>query len=189
MVRAMRFRLSLLACVLPLLLSAANPWVPLFDGSSLRGWALEGDANFRVEKGAITVDRGSYSWLRSNDSYGDYELKVEFKTAADGNSGIFVRSAATGKPHETGYEVQIFDTHPQFPTGSIVGLIRRQPAKLKPDVWNKYRILHQGQHLQIRLNGKIVLDTNDARSARGHIGLQFNPNKPISFRNIQLRKL
>jgi hypothetical protein len=172
-----------------MLLLAANPWKPLFDGASLQGWTLEGDANFRVEKGVITVDKGTYSWLRSNESYGDYELKLEFKTAADGNSGIFLRSAATGKPHETGYEIQIFDAHPQFPTGSIVGLQKGQAAKLKPDVWNQYEIRHQGPRLLVKLNGKTVLDLNDTRSAQGHVGLQFNPNKPISFRRIQLRQL
>lgn len=173
----------------PMFLLAANPWTPLFNGTSLAGWTLEGDANFRAENGVITVDKGTYSWLRSNETYSDYELKLEFKTPADGNSGIFLRSAASGKPHETGYELQIFDAHPQFPTGSIVGLLKGQPAKLKPDVWNKYEVLHQGPHLVAKLNGKTVLDVRDTRSAQGHVGLQFNPNKPISFRHIQLRKL
>lgn len=181
--------MRLLTFCLPLFVLAAPPWTPLFDGTSLAGWTLEGDANFRAEKSVITVDKGAYSWLRSNAVYGDYELKLEFKTAADGNSGIFLRSAATGKPHETGYELQIFDAHPQFPTGSIVGLLKGQPAKLKPDVWNKYEVLHQGPHLVVKLNGKTLVDARDSRSAQGHIGLQFNPNKPISFRRIQLRKL
>jgi len=46
-------------------------------------------------------------------------MKCDFRTAADGNSGIFLRSAKEGNPHETGYELQIFDQHPQFPTGGL----------------------------------------------------------------------
>ena len=162
----------------------------IFDGKTLDGWVKEGDANFRAEGGAITVDQGGYSWLRTAKTYANYEMEVEFKTAADGNSGIFLRSAAAGKPHETGYELQIFDAHPEFPTGGIVGLAKgKSGVKLKPDVWNRYEIRHVGKRLTVKLNGVEVLDLTDSRSASGHLGLQFNPNKPISFRYLRAREL
>jgi hypothetical protein len=172
------------------LLLATGGWVTLFDGKTLQGWVNEGGANFRVEQGVITVDHGPYTWLRSEKSYRDYELVVEFKTAADGNSGIFLRSAATGKPHETGYEVQIFDGHKDYPTGGVVGHAKgASGVKLKPDVWNTYEVKHQGKRMVVKLNGKEVLDWSDDKATAGHIGLQFNPNKPISFRNIKIREL
>ncbi len=169
---------------------AAGPWINLFDGRTLEGWVKEGGAQFRVADGAIVVDQGASGWLRTEKTYTDYELELEFKTAADGNSGIFLRSAAQSKAHETGYELQIFDAHPEFPTGGIVGHVRGAAgSKLKPDEWNKYEIRHQGQRLLVKLNGKQTLDWRDAKAKAGHIGLQFNPNKPIAFRRIRVREL
>ncbi|MDX2267572.1 MAG: DUF1080 domain-containing protein [Bryobacter sp.] len=169
---------------------SAAPWKQLFDGATLAGWVKEGNANFRAENGAITVDQGTYSWLRTEKAYTNYELEVEFKTAADGNSGIFLRSAAQGKPHETGYELQIFATHPDYPTGSIVGQVRgEKSARFRPNEWNRYQVRHIGKRLVVKLNGKLVLDFTDDKAASGHLGLQFNPNKPISFRKIRVREL
>ncbi|GAB4414508.1 MAG: hypothetical protein OHK0021_21840 [Bryobacter sp.] len=168
----------------------AAPWTKLFDGVTLAGWVKEGNANFRVQEGVITVDQGAYSWLRTEKAYTNYELEVEFKTAADGNSGIFLRSAAQGKPHETGYELQIFAAHPDYPTGGIVGHVRgEKSARFRPNEWNRYHVRHDGKRLVVKLNGKRVLDFTDDKSASGHLGLQFNPNKPISFRKIRVREL
>jgi hypothetical protein len=161
----------------------------LFDGKTLNGWINEGGANFRVENGVITVDKGPYTWLRTTKTYKNYELKLEFKTTADGNSGVFLRSAATGKPHETGYELQIFDDRKDFRTGSLVGVVEATPSKIRPDQWNTFEVKHVGPRVIVKYNGKQVVDVQDQRSLEGHIGLQFNPNKPISFRNIRIREL
>lgn len=168
-----------------LLLSASN----LFDGKTLKGWVNVGGANFRVENGAITVDKGPAGWLRTDTTYKDYDLKLEYKTAADGNSGIFLRSDATGKPHETGYELQIFDDRKDFKTGSIVGIAEATETKIKPNEWNTFEVIHFGPKITVKHNGKKVLETSDKRSLSGFIGLQFNPGKPISFRKISLKEL
>ena len=162
----------------------------LFDGKTLKGWVNVGGANFRVENGVITVDKGPYSWLRSTETYKDYELHVEFKTTADGNSGIFLRSSAVGKPHETGYELQIFDERKDFRTGSIVDVAEANPvSKIIPGQWNTFEVKHIGPSIVVKLNGKKVLDTKDTKSKSGHIGLQFNPGKPVSFRKIRIKEL
>ena len=163
--------------------------IDLFDGKTLKGWINVGGANFRVESGVITVDNGPYSWLRSLETYKDYELHVEFKTAADGNSGIFLRSSAVGKPEETGYELQIFDERKNFRTGSIVDVAEALPSKIIPNQWNTFEVKHIGPSIIVKLNGKKVLDTKDTKSKAGHIGLQFNPGKPVSFRKIRIKEL
>ncbi len=174
--------------MLPLLLLFTLA-VDLFDGKTLNGWVNEGGANFRVENGVITVDNGPYTWLRTEKVYRDYELRLEYRTTADGNSGIFLRSAATGKPHETGYELQIFDDRKEDKTGSLVGVVEAKPNKIRPGQWNTIVVRHVGAKVQVRMNGQLVVDTSDTRSREGHIGLQFNPGKPISFRKIRLREL
>lgn len=173
--------------ILPLLLLLTAS--SLFDGKTLNGWVNVGGANFRVENGTITVDKGPASWLRTETTYKDYELKLEYKTAADGNSGIFLRSDATGKPHETGYELQIFDDRKDFKTGSIVGLAEATPTKIKPNEWNTFEVTHIGPKIIVKHNGKKVVETSDKHSLSGFVGLQFNPDKPISFRKISIKEL
>lgn len=163
--------------------------IELFDGKSLAGWVNEGGANFRVEAGAIVVDRGPYSWLRTDKQYADYELKLEYKTTADGNSGVFLRSASQGKPHETGYELQIFDERKDYRTGSIVGIIEARPNRIRAGKWNTIEVRHHGPRVTVKMNGQLVVDTKDRRSSKGYIGLQFNPGKPISFRKIRIREI
>lgn len=175
--------------MLPLLFLFAASWQPLFDGRTLTGWVNEGGANFRVENGAIVVDQGPYSWLRTERTFTDYELRLEYLTTADGNSGVFLRSAAQGRPHETGYELQIFDDRKDYKTGSLLGVIEAKPNRIRPGVWNKIEVRHSGPRVIVKMNGRTVVDTTDTRSLRGHLGLQFNPNKPIRFRNIRVREL
>ena len=165
-------------------------WTTLFDGTTLNGWTPERAAKWHVADGAIVVDAGEYGWLRSNQSYTDFELKVDFRTTADGNSGIFLRSAKEGNPHETGYELQIFDTHPKFPTGGIVNHVPPSTkVMIKPNQWMSYDIVVKGDHFLVRLDGKKVLDWHDSKSASGYVGLQYNKDKKIEFRNIKIKAI
>ena len=193
-----------LACVLalcatPALLAQPNTltqeeiddgWILLWDGQTEFGWEWHGGAQWQIRDGVLAAIGGEYGWLGTTATFGDFHLKLEFKTAADGNSGVFLRSAREGLPHQTGYELQIFDAQPQgFNTGSLVFYEKGQDAKIKPDVWNTYDIFCQGSHFQVILNGELVFDGDNATHAAGVIGLQYNPGKPIEFRNIKLRPL
>lgn len=163
-------------------------WISLFDGSSLFGWKVEGAAEWMVEDGAITTKPGPYGWLRTTSEFADYELKLDFRACTDCNSGVFLRSAATGEPHKTGYELQIWTGNKEFPTGSLVGHASTMKGKFKGDVWNTYHVTLQGDRFIVRLNGKTVLDARDPKSKIGHIGFQSNKNK-IEFRNVKLKPL
>jgi hypothetical protein len=168
---------------------AADGWILLFDGESLFGWTQEMAAKWRVADGAIIADAGDYGWVRTNSVFADYVLRCDFKTTADGNSGLFLRSSKEGKPHETGYELQIFDTHPKFPTGSLVMHVPATGGKIKPNQWQTFEVTVQGDRFIVKLDGKQVLDARDPKSKIGHIGLQYNKDKKIEFRNIKLKPL
>src|SRR6266545_1667135 len=116
---------------------AAEGWILLFDGATLFGWTPEGKAQWRVGIGGeMVADAGEAGWLRSNAAFADFVLKVEFRTGATGNSGIFLRSARTGAPHETGYELQIWNQHPKFPTGSLVNHIAAKKVMPEANQWH-----------------------------------------------------
>jgi len=165
----------------------AAGWILLFDGKSLAGWHPEGAAEWMAENGAITTKPGPYGWLRSDGQFGDYQLKLEFRACENCNSGVFLRSATTGEPHKTGYELQIWTGNEKYPTGSLVNHATAH-AKFKGDVWNEYDVTLRGDHFVIKLNGEKVLDIHDSKSKSGHIGLQSNKDK-IEFRNLKLRRL
>jgi len=84
---------------------AAEGWLPLFDGATLRGWSVaarpedRGKEFWSVRGGAITCDsRGRkdhhYVWLIHEREFGDFELKVQVRGFREsrGNTGIQVRS-------------------------------------------------------------------------------------------------
>ena len=73
-------------------------FVSIFDGQSLQGW--EGDSVYwRVEEGRIIGEVTPETILKRNSfliwregTTGDFELKLEYKISAEGNSGINYRS-------------------------------------------------------------------------------------------------
>jgi hypothetical protein len=73
-------------------------FVSIFDGKSLQGW--EGDSVYwRVEDGRIIGEVTPETILKRNSfliwrggTTGDFELKLEYKVSAEGNSGINYRS-------------------------------------------------------------------------------------------------
>ncbi len=195
------FAMRILLFTLTATLAAAQPnhltqeetragWILLFDGESLFGWTPEGKAEWRVADGAIVADRGGDGWLRQNTAFSDYVLHLEFRAATpETNSGVFFRSAVTGEPHITGYELQIWDKHPKYPTGSLVNFASTDKGHLTPGEWQSIDLEAAGDHYTVRLDGRIILDAHDAHSLVGHLGLQHKENNTIAFRSIKLKPL
>ena len=185
-------------------------WVPLFNGKDLTGWKQHPDdtGTWRVNDGAI-VGSGAESYLFTEyGNFEDFRLRAEAKINAAGDSGIVFRAPFAVEPGpfppnvtlEGGYEAQInirdnWDVH----TGSLVvgGDIRqRAPRKLHgPEEWFQLEVLAQGNHLQIRINGKTTTDYHDLarRYVRGHIALQTwawkTPVTVVHFRKIEIKEL
>ena len=79
-------------------------FVPIFDGTSLTGW--EGDPTYwRAEGGAIVGEITPATIVKSNTfviwrggTPKDFELKLDFRITASGNSGVNYRSASVPDP-------------------------------------------------------------------------------------------
>jgi hypothetical protein len=77
---------------------------PIFDGRTLDGW--DGDATYwRVENGALVGEIRPETVIKSNTFIiwrggrpRDFELKLDYRISADGNSGINYRSAVVADP-------------------------------------------------------------------------------------------
>jgi len=96
--------------------SVAEPeFVSIFNGTSLEGW--EGDTTYwHAENGSLVGEVTPQTLLKTNTfivwkggTPGDFELKLEFRIAEAGNSGINYRSEAlTDVPHALrGYQADI----------------------------------------------------------------------------------
>ena len=165
-------------------------WLSLFDGQSLYGWKAESDANWHVENGELRADRGSMGLLRTTSQFDDFEIRVEFKSSATTNSGLFLRtSPKPNDPADDCFELNIAqpDQNP-FPTGSLVFRVKAE-VDLQPDQWNRYRAVADGNRLKVWVNDRLTVDFQNPKPlGRGYIGLQFREG-PIAFRNIVLKPL
>jgi len=168
--------------------AAEGEWQTLFDGTSLEGWTLEGDANWQLTDGAVAADSGT-GFLLTNASYTDFDLDLEFWVTPDANSGVFIRCA---NPREIGaatcYEVNIFDQRPDptYRTGAIVNVAEPKVKIDTGDKWNRYEISAHGQSLVVKLNGQTTVDTTNDMLVAGPFALQYGAGR-VMFRNVRIR--
>jgi len=175
---------------------ASQGWVRLFDGHTLFGWEMASAANWRVEDNSIIVDSGEAGLLCTSVGWADFELKLEFMSDGETNSGIFLRTPL--EPTDPGldcYEVNIAPPSNPFPTGSIVKRVRVEsgkPGDAKPldaKSWHTYEMTMLGGVLTLKVDGEQTSEFRDPSPLpTGRIGLQLNNGK-IAFRDIKIRPL
>ncbi len=169
-------------------------WISLFDGHSLFGWESNAaEVNWAVADGTITADSGPKGLLLTYTPFADYQFRCDYKLAAGGNSGVFLRTLREPKDVlKDCYEVNIVDEHPEgYLTGSIVGIQKTAEPITGSGDWHTFLLTANGTKITIAIDGKEVCTYDDTRpEARrsGLIGLQKNAGK-IEFKNIALQPL
>src|SRR5206468_8163801 len=154
--------------------------------------------HWKAVNGELVFDSKGDNLCTRND-YGDFELFVDWKILAKGDSGIYLR----GSP-----QVQIWETNSpaQFnPPDGSGGLYNneknpRHPLKFadKPiGQWNRFRILMSGEKVHVFLNGEMVVndvslenywDRKQPIFPTGQIELQSHGDK-LWFKNLYVRQL
>jgi hypothetical protein len=173
--------------------NATVGWISLFDGRSLAGWTPEQGARWHVAGGTIEGDAGGDGWLRSNREFADFDLRVDYRNAPKGNSGIFLRATRESNQADQSnpsgaYELQINNEDPTWATGSIENFIQRLvPVNPAANEWHSYEVQVQSDHLSATLDHARVLDGHDQKFKVGYIGLQHHRDNKIEFRNISIR--
>jgi Domain of Unknown Function (DUF1080) len=178
-------------------------WVVLFDGKNLDHWNKIGDANWRIEDGAVVADKGN-GFLVSNNTYNDFQLRAEFWIDDDANSGIFIRCTDPNNVGtKTAYEVNIWDQRPDptYGTGAIVDVAKVSPMPKAAGKWNVYEIIAKGSTFTVTLNGQKTVDgAQDSKFASGRIALQHglglkddkgvaNDRGVVKFRKVEIKAL
>ncbi len=176
---------------------ASAEWISLFDGKNLDSFTPIGDANWRIEDGSVVADKGN-GFLVTKNSYGDFQLRVEFWADEDANSGIYIRCSDPQKITATNsYEVNIYDKRPEpaYGTGAIVDLAKVEPMPKAAGKWNVYEITAKGPTFTVVLNGQKTVDSaEDRKFANGPFALQYAPGVVkdkgvIKFRKVELKPL
>lgn len=203
--RSMMLSLAGLAGMAPwrAAMGQAAAWVPLFNGRDFEGWDRIGDANWRVEDGALVADRGN-GFLVTKNAHADFQLRVEFWAETSTNSGIFIRATdPTRVSSANSYEVNIWDERPEpkYGTGAIVDLAAVDPMPKAGGRWNVFEITAKGDTFTVILNGQKTVDgARDAKHATGRIALQHgagvrddkgvpNDRGVVRFRKVEIRAL
>lgn len=157
---------------------------------AIEGWTPRGEATWRIEDGAITPAEGSgRGFLVTNEAYDDFRLTMEFWVDETANGGVFFRVPETGEINQgNSFEVNIFDAHADWPTGSI-NEFQRNEAPQTAGKWNTFEITADGNRLIVSLNGETVVDTQGERLPSGPIALQYNGSGTIRYRNIEIQPL
>ncbi len=198
----------------------ADGWTLLFDGETTNGWrefrqdsmpdgwqAVDG-ALARVGEGGDIITAAQFE---------NFDLRLEWKIEAGGNSGIFFHVTEDAEEvWHSAAEMQVLDddAHPDgrssmTSAGSDYALYGRSRDVVKPvGEWNAVRILVDGSQVEYWMNGVRIVEyelwSEDwqarvaaskfsefpqfGRARKGHFALQ-NHGDPVFFRNMKVREL
>lgn len=169
-------------------------WTQLFDGKNLGDWDQVGEANWRVEDGAIVADKlmsKSAAHLVTKSKYKDFMVYVEFWSSDDANSGVFLRCQNPKEITDRScYEANIFDQRkdPSYGTGGIVHFAEVNPMPKAGGKWNTYEITAKGRQITLVLNGQKTADLRNGLFEEGHLTLQFGSGV-MKFRKVAIKPL
>lgn len=184
---------------------------PLFNGENLDGWEVLGmsDDAWGASDGILFTTGGEGGWIVTDGTYADFDLQLEFRVPAGGNSGVFIRAPRTGNAAFEGSEIQVLDDYadvyanlePWQYCGSIYATAApSQRVTLPAGVWQTMRIRCEGRRVRVWLNSHPIIDAdlNDhldkleehpgLKRTEGYIGLQ-NHGSRLEYRNIKLLEL
>jgi len=195
--------------------AAAQDWIALQDGKTLKGWkAPERPGSWVVEDGMF-VSRGERSHLYyvgkvSKHEFRNFELSLEVMTSPGANSGVYVHTKyqPEGWP-AAGYELQVLNSNPPAEkmggyiehkmTGSIYAVRNTWVAPAKDNEWFTYRIRVVGKTIQTFVNDQLICEYAEPDKAyrpddkpgrllgSGTFALQaHDPGSVVKYRNIRV---
>ena len=157
----------------------ADGFVLLFDGKTSDGWrGYKKDVfpdRWIIEDGSIHFNpeaEGSRGDIIYDKMFSEFHLKLEWKIAEGGNSGIFYLGAENDQfraIYATTPEMQVLDDarHPDAKAGtngnrkssSLYDLIPAEPQNFKgAGEWNQVEVIIKDKHVKHIQNGEVVVE-------------------------------
>lgn len=204
-------------------LSSEIGFVSIFNGKDLSGWkglvenpisrskmsakqlaAKQKKANEEIQQdwvvkdGVLTFVGEGFKNICTEKNYGDFEMLVNWKIGAKGDSGIYLR----GTPQVQIWDPSLIEVGAQVGSG---GLYNNQKNESKPlqvadnpvNDWNTFRIKMIGERVTVYLNGIMVVDNvtlenywdkNESIFPKEAIELQAH-GENVQFKNIYVREI
>lgn len=205
-------------------------WKLLFDGKTTNGWrnfnSDKINQGWKVANGVLYLDTAKVNGKKIEagdivtiDEYENYELSIDWKIQACGNSGVIFNvqeGSAYTASYQTGPEMQVLDNacHPdakiiKHRAGDLYDLISVKTETVKPaNEWNQARLIANKGHYTFWLNGvkTVEFDMGTPQWNEMVAGSKFK-NMPdfgkftkgridlqdhgnmVSFRNIKIKEL
>jgi len=189
--------------------------IELLNGRDLEGWVWiprvlsQRKPPFTVEDGVLVCKAWPIGYLRTEASYGDFELELDYvidpQTINPGDGGIMVRIGEdVGSEVEvwpTGIEIQLENrnagdlwNYGQVPmqverrrTNGVITEKYRDVERRRGE-WNHLTIRIQAGDLTVRLNGEVVNAATGIGVREGPIAIKAEATD-ISYRNLRLTPL
>jgi hypothetical protein len=186
-------------------------WYQLFNGKDLTGWkkAEENQDTIKVVDGEIVIHGERchvfYDGPVEKSNFKNFEWKCELMTKPKANSGMYFHTKyqPTDWPKK-GHEVQVNNTHGDpRKTGSIYrakDVMNNSPAK--DNEWFTQEVIVKGQHVTVKVNGKVVNEYEEPKDAKresgwenavissGTFALQgHDPGSEVHYRKVMVKPL
>jgi hypothetical protein len=180
------------------------PWVSLFNGTDLKGWAIKGSQGKAwVQDDEIICHQITntleHTFVCTEAKFGDFILEVDCKIDGDFNSGILFRSIdmpdlKPPKARLNGYQVKI-DPTPRKWTGGVfedyggsawqwyytLADDARARDAFKIGEWNTFRVEAIGKSIKVWVNGVPTANLTHDKYSNGYIALKIHAlgNSPV----------
>lgn len=183
-------------------------WKALFDGKTLNGWkANENPETFKVMDGMIVAEGKKshlfYTGSVQNAEFKNFELKADFKTEPEANSGIYFHAAFNYSNFpQKGYEVQIANGSGVGPTtGSLYNVVDFSDSPVHHGEWFTIHIIVKDTKVITKVNDKLRLEYDEKtdpnavgrkspKISSGTFAIQnWNPKSRFYVKNIFVKPL
>jgi len=187
--------------------------IDLFNGKDLTGWTydileegVEPGAIYKVEEGIIKNAGSPRAVMRTEQSYRDYEIEVQWRWPdKGGNSGLLIHCSKPRErniwPKSLEVQLQSGDAGDFWIIGETIKVkdaesrttdrrtINYTDSSEKPlGEWNTAIVQVRGNTLKVYINGELVNEAWDCSASSGAICLQAE-GTPVEYRKVQIRPL
>jgi len=183
--------------------------IQLSNGKDLNNWvfqlkdpSVDPSKVFSVQNGVIHITGNPFGYMRTKDSFSDYQLHVEWRWPAEAtNSGVFIHAQLPDTIWPKSIECQLqagnagdFICMSGSDMNERTDKSKRSIKKIatsseKPSgEWNTMEITCRTNTIEVSVNGILQNKGTGVSVSRGHICLQ-SEGKDIEFRNVFLTKL
>ena len=186
----------------------------IFNGRDLAGFK-GATANYQVVDGTVMCKPDKGGILFTEEQFGDFVARLEFKVPPGGNNGLVIRYPGTGRSaYASMCELQIIDdgsakvVDPRQAHGSAYMMVAAHRGYQRPvGEWNFQEVTVKGSTITVELNGTVILDTDlskvetPATSPKGNEFVHTGKNRtsgafgfaghrdPVAFRNVAIKRL